>query len=114
RARAQLRREMGTNPYPVPAAAHHIFGVEFFNTPLGRRLHGWGIDLNGRNNGVMLPTRQFPGNTATIHRGRTGSAYNAEVVRRLDRARSKEEALHVLAGLKQEMLSGTLRINKAR
>jgi hypothetical protein len=40
-------------------------------------------------------------------------AYNEEVAKRLDEATSKEEALEILEDLKQELLTGRLKINKA-
>ncbi|MCZ2340645.1 MAG: AHH domain-containing protein [Bacteroidales bacterium] len=95
RARDILAENLGPNPYPVRAEAHHIFGVELFDTPLGKRLHSWGIDLNSPANGVWLPRHDYAGRVASIHRGRTASAYTNEVVTRLNVANNKDEALEI-------------------
>jgi RHS repeat-associated protein len=112
-AREILRNNLGSNPYPVPAQAHHIFPVKEFNTPLGQRLHGFGIDLNGSDNGVLLPTTDYPGRKASIHRGSSGPDYVKDVIDRLNRAKSRKAALEVLQDIKQELLNGKLKINNA-
>src|SRR5262245_56436827 len=64
RARDLLRERLGPNPYAkfgVEGEAHHIFGVELFDTSLGTKLHDWGIDLNSTVNGVWLPRKDYPG-----------------------------------------------------
>jgi A nuclease family of the HNH/ENDO VII superfamily with conserved AHH len=118
-ARDLLRARLGASSYRVDAEAHHIFGVEQFNTPLGQRLTNWGIDLNGIENGVSLPRVDYPGRVnssgvgPSLHRGRTGSAYTDEVTERLSVAKSREEALEILGDLKTELLTGKLKINNA-
>jgi hypothetical protein len=114
RARDILRARLGPNPYPVQAESHHIFGVELFNTPLGQRLRNWGIDLNSPVNGVWLPKRDYPGRVASLHRGRTAGAYTKEVTEKLDAAKSKDEALEILADLKTALQQGSLKINNAK
>src|SRR5207248_1143533 len=96
-ARDLLRKALGsTNPYPVPAQAHHIFPVELFETPLGGRLHAWGIDLNSVENGVLLPSKRFPGWEGAIHKGGQPAYYNRAVRELLEKATTKEKALDAL------------------
>ena len=113
RARDILAEKLGANPYPVKSEAHHILGVDQFDTPLAIRLHNWGIDLNGLENGVLLPKYDYVDRIASIHRGRTAGAYTEAVTKRLNEATSKEEALEILADLKEELMSGQLKINNA-
>jgi RHS repeat-associated protein len=113
-ARTRLRAALGRHGFPVDAQAHHIFGVTDFNSALGQKLHGWGVDLNGAANGVWLPTKDYTGRVASIHRGRTGPAYRQAVNDRLTAATNRDEALEILADIKKELLDGTLSINKAR
>ena len=112
-ARALLREALGPNPFPVPAQAHHIFGVELFDTPLGKKLRGWAIDLNGKDNGVWLPESDFPGRTASLHSGRPTNAYTQEVIKELSDAESREEAIAILNRLRERLRSGNLKINNA-
>lgn len=105
---------MGSHSYPGRAEAHHIFGVADFDTPLGRRLQAWGIDLNGTDNGVWLPRDHYPGRTASLHRGRTGGDYIQEVNRRLGEATNASEARTILGGIRDDLLNGTLQINRAQ
>jgi hypothetical protein len=109
-----LREGFGANPYPVDAEAHHILSANLFDTPLGQRLQGWGIDLNSSVNGVLLPRQDYVGRVATLHRGRTSGAYNQAVVTRLEAATTRERALEILAELKDDLLHGRLRINNAQ
>ena len=69
--------------------------------------------MNGAENGVWLPSRDYPGRTATIHRGRSHGDYNREILERLDEVTSREEALRILAEIREELLSGDLPINGA-
>ena len=120
RARKLLAESLGANPYKVQAEAHHIFGVELFSTPLGQRLHNWGVNLNGAENGVWLPKYDFPGrvNSAgigpSLHRGRSAGAYIDEVMERLGDARSKDTAIEILSEIRQDLLTGRLKINNAQ
>jgi len=114
KARRLLKNALGNDhDFPVPARAHHIFGVELFKTPLGKKLHKWGIDLNSKQNGVLLPSKHYPGRKAAIHNGRTGGTYNDIILARLREAKTKEQALDILDKLRNELLNGTLKINKA-
>jgi hypothetical protein len=84
------------------------------DTPLGQRLHGWGIDLNSEVTGVWLPKYDYPGRKASIHRGRTSGTYTQIVTNLLDAAKSKEEALSILSNLKERLNNGSLLINNAK
>ena len=115
KARDLLRSALGENPYPVEGQCHHIFGVELFNTPLGKKLHKWGINLNGKDNGVWLPKYDYPGRIASIHRGRhVIKMYTDEVKRRLSIATNKETALEILGDIKSALQSGRLKVNNAQ
>ncbi|MFM8584572.1 MAG: AHH domain-containing protein, partial [Planctomycetaceae bacterium] len=113
RARQLLVERLGSHSFPVDAEAHHLFGVELFDSQIGRRLHRWGIDLNGPEYGVYLPRFDYPGRVASLHRGRTGGAYREEVVRRLSAAKSKAQALEILDDIRDDLLNGRLKINGA-
>ena len=95
-------------------AAHHIFGVELFDTIIGQKLQKWGIDLNGRQNGVWLPQYDYPERVASLHNGRTTKRYNDTILERLSEATSKQEALALLDKIRQELLNGDLIINGAQ
>jgi len=113
RAREVLAASLGKHSFPVDAQAHHIFGVELFDTQIGQKLRRWGIDLNGSSNGVYLPKYDYPGRTASLHRGRTAKAYNDDVLERLGAARSRAQALDVLSEIREDLLSGRMKINGA-
>ncbi|MFN5300704.1 MAG: AHH domain-containing protein, partial [Planctomycetaceae bacterium] len=111
-ARELLARNLGMHSFPVDAQAHHLFGV-LFDTQLGKKLQGWGIDLNGAANGVYLPKYDYAGRVASLHRGRTAAAYTDEVVKRLGRARSGNDAIAILNKIRDDLLNGRLKINGA-
>jgi hypothetical protein len=112
-AREVLARNLGKHSFPVDAQAHHLFGLEFLDTQLGKKLQGWGIDLNGAANGVYLPKYDYAGRVASLHRGRTAAAYTDEVVKRLGRARSGNDAIAILNKIRDDLLNGRLKINGA-
>lgn len=114
KARELLAAALGPDDYPVQAEAHHIFGVNEFNTELGRRLQLWNIDLNGKDNGVWLPKYDYPGRKASLHNGRPLGDYTKEVLRRLSEADTREEALAILNRIRDDLLNGDLRINGAK
>ncbi|MBL8820588.1 MAG: AHH domain-containing protein [Planctomyces sp.] len=113
KAREVLAGNLGKHTFPVDAQAHHLFGVELFDTPLGKKLQGWGIDLNGAANGVYLPKYDYAGRVASLHRGRTAGAYTDEVVRRLGAAKNRGQALEILDEIRDDLLNGRLKINGA-
>lgn len=110
-----LTKSLGASPYPsnVPASAHHIFPVTEFDTPLGRKLCCWGIDLNSKDNGLWLPYCDYPTRKASVHRGRNTQKYIADVVADVGVAKSAADALAILADIKTKLLDGTLKVNNA-
>jgi hypothetical protein len=113
KAREVLAGNLGKHSFPVDAQAHHLFGVELFDTQLGKKLQGWGIDLNGAANGVYLPKYDYAGRVASLHRGRTAAAYTDEVVKLLGRARSGDDAIAILNKIRDDLLNGRRKINGA-
>jgi A nuclease family of the HNH/ENDO VII superfamily with conserved AHH len=116
--KATARKKLGDNTpkpfYPVAAQAHHIFALELFNTPLGTRICNYGINLlDGADNGIWLPSQDYIGRVATIHRGRSGADYTKAVTDALTPVQKKQEALDALASIKSKLAAGTLSINKA-
>ncbi|MCC6126743.1 MAG: AHH domain-containing protein [Pirellulales bacterium] len=111
KARKILAANLGAHSYPVEAQAHHIFGVAQFDTPLGQKLQKWGINLNGAENGVWLPVKDYAGRMASLHSGRPVEAYTNKVIEQLNRATSKESALKILRKLRDDLLHGRLPIN---
>jgi hypothetical protein len=103
-------------PATIEVAAHHIIPIKLFDDPLiGARLHGWGIDLNGSVNGVLLPVEDYAGRTAALHRGNhlgklvTSEglilpSYTEQVRRRLQFVQSRERAIEVIAEIRQQLL----------
>lgn len=67
----------------------------------------------GAENGVYLPSCDYAGRVASLHRGRPGRAYTDEVMKRLGRATSKDDALAILNKIRDDLLSGDLKINGA-
>jgi hypothetical protein len=105
----------------VRLAAHHIFPVQLFDSPLGRKLHDLDIDLNGIDNGVWLPFDDFTGRTSSWHRGNhTGKLFAADgtlkesylqTVRNrfrnldLNSDGARERALELIDEIRQELLT---------
>jgi len=116
RAHAQKRliMSMGPSPYGNNSAAHHIFDFVEHDSPMGKRLKGWDIDLNSADNGVWLPTESIAGVWASIHRGRSTNQYKDYVLDQLKTAKNRQQALGVLESIRQELLDGVLKINGAK
>jgi hypothetical protein len=86
-----------------------------FISPLGTKICGYGVNLlEGVENGIWLPTQDYTGRKATIHRGANSNAYKDTVTNRLNAATSKSTALQALSSLKNELANGTLIINNAQ
>lgn len=117
-ARRTLRRNLadyfGLPNFPVVAEAHHIVPIELFDTELGRRLHNLGINLNGPDNGMFLPTRAFEQWKGAIHSGRTPNSYLDTVREALKEVSNRSEALLALDNLKQGLADGTIDLNRRR
>jgi hypothetical protein len=103
----------GVEPYPVVSQAHHIFPVDWFGDELGSRLRNWGVDLNGTENGVLLPKFHYHNRRAAIHRGGNSDAYLTEVRAALSEATDRDSALSLIEELRQRLLNGYLAINGA-
>ena len=123
--RALLREAMSEVPKNLPgeaeAAAHHIIPVAVFKDPrIGERLHEMGIDLNGADNGVWLPTKHYKDRTASIHLGNHQGALTAadgqilesyakrterRVLAALDSGAKRESILGLLDEIRQELLT---------
>ena len=104
---------LGKHDFPVDAEVHHLFGVKLFDTPLGKRLQAWGIDLNGAENGAYLPKYDYDGRVASLHRGRSVGAYTTEVVRRREAAKNRNQAVEILDEIRDDLLNERLKINGA-
>jgi hypothetical protein len=74
-------------------------------------LQDFGIDLNSADNGLYLPSTDYPGRTASLHSGGPTDAYTNYVNKELSQATNKADALRILDGLKTELRNGTLKIN---
>ena len=109
RARNTLRQNLGENPFPVSAEAHHILPVERWNSKAAEKLRKWKIDLNGKDNGVWLPKVHYEGRTATLHKMHTRD-YGDMVVRLLMQAKNRKEGKQVLLKIKQGLLDGTIQL----
>jgi hypothetical protein len=113
-AQAELRASLGPDPWGGNGRAHHIFSFVDHASPLGQKLQNWGIDMNSSENGVWLPSESVAGSSAASHSGRPTQAYRDEVARRLGQAIDKQSALDILDSIRQDVLSGKLRIDAAR
>lgn len=115
KARAILVSKLGPHTFPPQAAAqaHHIFPVDLFLEPFGRKLSNLGIDLNGAENGVWLPKFDYPGRKASIHNGRTCGSYIDKIRQMFDAAETHEDALAILKQLREDLENGKLLINGA-
>jgi hypothetical protein len=121
----QDARQLGLTPeladFPAGARpqAHHIIPVQLFRDPaIGGKLHRLGIDLNGPENGVWLPSVDFPGREAALHRsnhaggirgtdGVVGESYVRTVERRLETARNRDDVIRVLDTIRRDLLNST-------
>ncbi len=114
KARALLREALGTCQFVVKCQAHHLFGVVEHGSPLGKKLQGWGIDLNGQENGVWLPSEPVAGYEGAIHNGRHLTSYGDAVRNRLADATNRDDALAILAGIRKDLINGDLRLNNPK
>jgi len=105
--------EKNPNPFPpdVDFQAHHIFPVELFDTPLGLRLQELGINLNGTENGILLPTKRFDGWRGAIHSGGPPESYATKIKAAFTDVTTKEEGLNALRSVREKLWNGELQIN---
>jgi hypothetical protein len=106
-------------------AAHHLVPVQLFNKDLGKRLHEMGIDLNGVENGVWLPTEEFEGRIAALHRGNHQGALTAAddtllpsyvnfVQEQFNGVTTREQALKALDEIREALLNGTQKLYREK
>ncbi len=107
----------GKNPFPVPAQGHHIFPMELWDSPLGKRLRKLGINLNNADdNGVLLPSQNYNGRTASIHRGPHNDKYIEALQDELNKIKgpwTKDKVLTALDNIRKRLQSGNLPLNGA-
>jgi len=96
---------------PAGTAAHHIVpaGVKKFRSAEKARaiLSKFGIRVENAANGVYLPSRFDEAVRAAYHGTLHSKRYFDEVLRRLQLARSEEDALVILNKIRKELLAGT-------
>jgi Mg-chelatase subunit ChlD len=96
-------------------AAHHMVPA---TAKLGKRareiLKKFDIDFNSADNGVFLPTKKgLPGaGSASVHKSRHLNKYINEVTSRLEQAKTREDALKILNTIRNDLLSGKLKLSK--
>jgi HNH/ENDO VII superfamily nuclease len=104
RAKAGIARPAGT-------AAHRIVpaGLKKFRSAEKARdiLTKFGIGVENAANSVYLPSRFDEAVRAAYHGTLHSKRYFDEVLKRLQKARSKEEALVILNQIRKELLAGT-------
>lgn len=95
---------------PAGTAAHHIVpaGLKKFRSAEKARaiLSKFGIGVENAANGVYLPSRFDDAVKAAYHGTLHSKRYFDEVLKRLQKARSKEEALVILNQIRKELLAG--------
>lgn len=95
---------------PANAAAHHIVpaGLKKFKEAEQARavLAKFGIGVENAANGVYLPSVFDDAVKAAYHGSVHTKAYYEELFRRLKAARSKEDALKILDGIRRDLLAG--------
>lgn len=107
--------DLGPDPFPASAKAqaHHIFPVQLHSTPVGQKLKSWNINLNGSDNGIWLPSRDYPGRVATIHRG-SHPGYTQAVLARLDKATDRDAAIRIIGEIRSDLQNGRVILNNAK
>lgn len=129
---AILRDEMlkaGIEEPEYQNAAHHIVIEKGEGMPESKKIfEKLGIDINSAANGVFLPTTGADNTnlTESPHVGRTGKeykdiveeriteAYNNAVKRNLNKADTVKEVTKELSNIKNDLLTGKLKINNAK
>lgn len=113
--RTLLKPYRAASPVPrwIRTEAHHIVPVQMFDGRLGTKLHDLGIDLNGLDNGVLLPTKHYKNRRAALHKGKHLDEYNKIVRREFEKIdiynlsgdEGRQEALVVLERLRDDLLN---------
>jgi hypothetical protein len=97
-----LRKDMGVGQTPGSAAHHISPSTDPYHSARESReiLEKWGIDINSKANGVLLPT--------DVHNGLSRNhVYMDAVAKELRSAKSKEEAIYLLQDIGERLLKGT-------
>jgi hypothetical protein len=93
-----------------PNAAHHIVPSSDARSTQAlqarEKLRLFGIDINDASNGVFLPTSKNI-SQSTYHRTLHTAEYYEKVNNMLSSAKSREQALEVLAEIKSMLMNGT-------
>ncbi|MBX7058884.1 MAG: AHH domain-containing protein [Leptospirales bacterium] len=115
-----FRQTLGPSPYRAGRSqSHHILTRADFDSAAGKKLRQLGIGPNdGSINGVHLPLTaadriaQFP--NTTLHNDSHTNAYRDYVRRAIldPTVNTREKAIQVLAGLRRELNTGRLRLNR--
>ena len=105
----------GISPYGTYGQAHHIYAFKYHTGPLGAKLTNFGIDLNGAENGIWLPSKEYVGIPSSFagsyHSGAPKPYYTDFVETYLNAATSKADALSRLNKLKEWLSNGCMPIN---
>ena len=97
----------------MPSQAHHLLPVNNFGDEIGIKLHKWGVDLNGAENGVWLPEYTYPRYNGSTHKGGHFKSYTETVVERLEEATDKESAIAILDEIRDDLLNRRLVLQSA-
>lgn len=93
------------------SAAHHIVAVGAeAAAPARAVLEKFGVGINKAENGVFLPQAASAGTSATVHAGGHSGAYYDAVNEALAGATTRDEVIQVLAGIRDDLLSGKLKL----
>ncbi|MBI3837461.1 MAG: AHH domain-containing protein [Planctomycetia bacterium] len=96
---------------PAGTAAHHIVPAtleKFIGAKKAREiLSKFGISVENAANGVYLPSKFDDAVKAAYHGSIHSRRYSDEVYKRLQKARTKEDALLILNKIRKELLTGT-------
>lgn len=97
---------------PNGTQAHHIVGSAYDEGKKAQNiLKGFNIDLNSPANGVFLAGCHNGTLPGAVHCGNHTKEYAQFVLKSLENARTREDALMALDRLREEMLIGNLVLN---
>ena len=95
--------------------AHHTIPIKDFPelADLRGRLQAWGIDINGIDNGVMLPTGKAPADSVGMrHSLLRDKGYGDELVRRFRDVGDAAAARRELTAINNELRNGTFQFER--
>ena len=108
----KLARNLGKKP-GEGWAAHHLVGADRHSREAREVLQRYEIDINSAENGMHLPGHAVPEGERgglPLHSGPHPADYGNEVSARLKQAQSRDEAIQILQGVREDVGSGALRI----